>query len=285
MRMVIELDRLTKRYGPLTALDSLSLTIPPGETLGLLGPNGAGKTTTIRLLAGLAQPDGGTVRVGGLDPWTSPEAVRRQMGVLPDGAALYDRLTVIQNLRLFAGLYGVPGARVGEALTAMGIGDLGGRRVGALSKGQRQRVALARAMLHRPAVLVLDEPTAGLDPAATAAFHELIRSLKAQGVTIVLASHDKAEVDALCDRVAILDRGRLMACDVPARLKAAHGRRELAAAVCGSGGVQTLTWELNDPRWVDALAGYQRAGALLSVQTREASLAEVFIYLTGRELR
>lgn len=256
---MIKIDRLTKRYGPVTAIDGLSLTIEPGETVGLLGPNGAGKTTTIRLMAGLAAPDGGTVRVGSIDPWASPDDVRRSMGVLPDGAALYDRLTVEQNLQFFASMYSLPPTRV---------------------------VALARAILHRPALLVLDEPTAGLDPAAAASFHDLVRALKAEGVTVVLSSHDMAEVDGLCDQVAVLDRGRLMACDAPARLKATYGRHVVTATVAHEDGAapRLFEWEIGDPTWPGALDRYRAEGLLLSVHTREASLAEVFIHLTGREL-
>jgi ABC-2 type transport system ATP-binding protein len=281
---MITMDRLTKRYGTLTALDSLSLTIEAGETVGLLGPNGAGKTTTLRLLAGLAQPSEGRVAVEGLDPWASPDAVRRRMGVLPDGAALYDRLTVAQNLALFAGLFGLSQATVTHAMEATGVADLAHRRVGALSRGQRQRVALARAILHNPAILVLDEPTAGLDPTAADSFHQLIRRLQAAGTTVILSSHDMAEVDALCHRVAVLDRGRLMAFDTPASLKSRYGRRLMTATVATEAGDQLLEWAMEDPAWVEALDRHRRAGSLLAVHTKEASLAEVFIHLTGREL-
>jgi len=163
---MIETTALTRRYGHLTALDSLDLKIEPGETFGLLGPNGAGKTTASRLLAGLAGPTSGTVRVGGHDPWAQPDAVGRSMGVLLDGAALYVRLTVEENLNLFAALNGLPRSAVCAAMEGTSVSDLARRPAGKLSKGQRQRVALARAILHAPALLLLDEPTSGLDPAA-----------------------------------------------------------------------------------------------------------------------
>ncbi len=220
---MIELMNLTKRYGPVTALDSLSLSIREGETFGLLGPNGAGKTTTLRLLAGLTQATSGSARVLGKDPWASPVEVRRALGVLPDGAGIYERLTVRQNLRLFAGLFAAAPERIEEVMALTGILDLKGRLAGKLSKGQRQRLALARAILHSPSILVLDEPTAGLDPIATAQFHDLLRRLSRQGTTIILSSHDMAEVEALCDRVAVLSRGQLMGCDTVANLKAAFG--------------------------------------------------------------
>jgi heme ABC exporter ATP-binding subunit CcmA len=220
---MIEIRGLTKQYGPLTALRDLNLSVAPGECLGLLGPNGAGKTTTLRLLAGLARPTSGTVRVAGHDPWQEPEAVHRLIGLLPEGAALYERWTVAENLLLFAGLYGLPKARVEEALALVGAADLLHRRAGKLSKGQRQRVALARALLHNPRLLFLDEPTSGLDPVAAAHFHQLVRRLLQEGVTVILSSHDMLEVDQLCTRVAVLDRGELRACGEPAYLKAAFG--------------------------------------------------------------
>ncbi|MEW8978390.1 MAG: ABC transporter ATP-binding protein [Symbiobacterium sp.] len=220
---MIVLTGVTKCYGSVTALSDLSLEVRTGETFGLLGPNGAGKTTTLRLVAGLARPTRGRVRVAGLDPWQNGEAIRRQMGVVLEGGLLYDGLTVLENLVLFAGLFGVPRQAALDALEQMGVADLQHRLAGRLSKGQRQRVALARAILHRPRLLYLDEPTSGLDPAAAAELHALIRSLRSQGVTILLSSHDMAEVEALCDRVGLLREGRLVACDTPARLKETHG--------------------------------------------------------------
>jgi ABC-2 type transport system ATP-binding protein len=155
---------------------------------------------------------------------------------LLDGCARYDRLTARENLELFAGLVGIDRSRVGEVMERTGIRDLARRPAGKLSRGQRQRLALARAVLHAPALLFLDEPTSGLDPSAAAALHALLRQLHDEGVTIVLSSHDMAEVDLLCSRVAILDRGSLMACDSPTHLKAAYRRREIRATVQTAGG-------------------------------------------------
>jgi len=281
---VIRLTQVTKRYGKATALDGVDLCVAPGETFGLLGPNGAGKTTTLRLLAGMAVPSSGQVRVMEVDPWDSPDQVRSQMGVLPDGTGLYERLSVLENLRLFAGLHGVGPERIERAVAATGLTGLTGRRVGSLSRGEKQRLALARALLHEPRLIILDEPTNGLDPAATLAFHDLLRDLKARGRTVVIASHDMAEVDALCDRVAILDRGRLVACDSPAALKARWGQRTVRVTFAGSAAAQTAEWPLGDAAWVQAVARRQAEGSLLAVHTREATLAEVFLHTTGREL-
>jgi len=281
---VIRLIQVTKRYGTTTALDGVDLHVAPGETLGLLGPNGAGKTTTLRLLAGMAAPTSGRVQVMGVDPWEHPERVRAQIGVVPDQGGLFDRLTVGENLRLFAALHGVRPAEVKEASAAAGLEGLAGRPVRGLSRGERQRVALARALLHQPRLLVLDEPTAGLDPAATLSFHQLLRGLKARGRTVVIASHDMAEVEALCDRVAILDRGRLVACDSPAALKSRYGRRTVRVTFASGAAAETAEWPLEDAAWVEAVTRRQAEGSLLAVDTHEASLAEVFLHTTGREL-
>lgn len=281
---VIRLNQVTKRYGMVTALDGVHLHVDPGETFGLLGSNGAGKTTTLRLLAGMAEPSSGQVRVMGVDPWEDPGQARSQMGVLPEGTGLYERLSALDNLRLFAGLHGVGPERIERAVAAAGLVGWTGRRVGSLSKGERQRVGLARALLHDPRLLILDEPTAGLDPAATQAFHDVLRELKARGRTVVIASHDMAEVDALCDRVAILDRGRLVACGTPAALKARHGRRTARVTFAAGAAAETAEWPLDDAAWVETVARRQAEGSLLAVHTHEASLAEVFMHTTGREL-
>lgn len=220
---MIELTDVTKRYGSVTALTNVNLKVNQGEVFGLLGPNGAGKSTTLRLVAGLAQPTRGLVRVAGLDPWQEGQSIRRQVGVMMDGAVLYDGLTVRENLLLFAGLYGLGAQPAEAALEQMGVANLQQRMASQLSKGQRQRVALARSILHQPRLLFLDEPTSGLDPVASAELHDHIRRLCAQGVTILLSSHDMAEVDELCSRVCLLDRGRMLACETPAALKRSHG--------------------------------------------------------------
>ena len=282
---MLETKRLTKRYGALTALDQLELQIEPGEIFGLLGPNGAGKTTTLRLMAGLTEATEGTVRVGGQDPWEEPETVRTLMGVLLDGTGLYERLTVRENLSLFASLYGMPATAVDEAMAATGVTDQAKKPAKTLSKGQRQRVALARAMLHQPKLLFLDEPTSGLDPTAATAFHGLLLNLRQRGVTVVLSSHDMAEVDLLCDRVAILDHGRMVACDTPASLKSAYGRRSVTATVQTASGQQELVWGLDDSNSVDRFAECHRLGRILSLRSTEATLAEVFVHLTGRDLQ
>jgi len=218
---VIRTENLTKRYDGALALEGLTLEIHEGELLALLGPNGAGKTTTLRLLLGLIAPTSGRIWIAG-EPMT-PEAhpLRRRIGYLPEAPGFWERLPAWKNLELYARLYGVPAprARAMELLERFGLADRARDPVAAFSKGMRQRLALARALLHDPPILLLDEPTAGLDPEAAREVRELLQSLKAQGRTILLCTHHLEEAEQLGDRVAIL-RTRLLALDAPDRLRA-----------------------------------------------------------------
>jgi len=216
METVLETEQLTRRFGPLTAVDGLTLQVRQGEVFGLLGPNGAGKTTTVRLLNGVLAPSTGRVRVLGLDPARQGTALRLQTGVLTETPSLYERLSARENLSIFGALYGVEqpglGQRVDELLAFFGLSARAGDRVGGFSKGMLQRLALARALLHRPALLFLDEPTAALDPEAARQVTDLIGELSRQeGRTVLLCTHNLAEAQQLCDRVGVLAHGRLLA--------------------------------------------------------------------------
>jgi len=216
MNAIITVTNLRRTFGERAALDGLSFEVHPGEVFGLLGPNGAGKTTTVRLLNGLLPPSGGSVRVFGLDPGTQGDEVRRQTGVLTETPALYERLSAHQNLRFFGTLAGVAeselDSRVDELL---GFFELSGRaddKVETFSKGMKQRLALARALIHRPPLLFLDEPTAGLDPEAAQQVDDLIEDLgRRNGQSVVLCTHNLTEAQRLCDRVAVLNQGQALA--------------------------------------------------------------------------
>ena len=214
MTAVIEAVGLIKRYGPVVAVDDLNLTIPSGEVYGLLGPNGSGKTTTILMLLGLTEPTAGQVRVLGNDPSRNPLAVKRQVGYLPDSVGFYDELSARENLRYTAQLNGFARddaeTRIDEVLPRMGLRDGATRRVGAYSRGMRQRLGLADVLLKRPQVAILDEPTMGLDPEGALEFLDMIRGLKADGITVLLASHLLHQVQAVCDRVGLFHQGRIV---------------------------------------------------------------------------
>jgi len=220
---VIVAQGLTRRFGALTALDSLDLVVPAGEVLGFLGHNGAGKTTTVRLLNGVLTASAGAARVLGLDPAVDGVTLRRRTGVLTETPSLDDRLTAREQLLIYADFYDVPAdqatARVNELLAIFDLTDRGDDRVAGYSKGMRQRLALVRALLHKPELLFLDEPTSGLDPVSTRQVHALIREQSRSGDhTVFLCTHNLEEAQRLCHRVAVLEQGRLVAIGTPAEL-------------------------------------------------------------------
>ncbi|MEJ5358739.1 MAG: ABC transporter ATP-binding protein [Desulfobacterales bacterium] len=223
MAEAVAVKGLTKRFGGFTAVDGIDLTVGQGEIFGFLGPNGAGKSTTIRMLCGILRPSGGSGRVAGLDLFRDAERIKQRIGYMSQQFSLYDDLTPQENLRLFLGIYRVAPAlwaeRIAEAAAAVGLGSDLHRVVRGLPPGVRQRLALACALLHRPTLLFLDEPTAGVDPLARRAFWASIRGLSAQGVSVFVSTHHLEEADH-CGRVALIHAGRIVACGPPRRLVA-----------------------------------------------------------------
>jgi len=231
---MIRTENLTRRYDRVLALEGLTFEVHKGELLALLGPNGAGKTTTLRLLLGLISPTSGRVWIAGELMTPESHRLRRQIGYLPETPGFWERLPAWKNLEIYARLYGVPAARARAMalLEQFGLADRARDPVATFSKGMRQRLALARALIHDPPILLLDEPTAGLDPEAALEVRELLRSLKGQGRTILLSTHDLEEAERLGDRVAIL-RTRLLALDTPDRLRAQRFGTMVAIEVDG----------------------------------------------------
>jgi len=211
--IVIEARGLTKRYGGVAAVDNVSFTVGRGEIFGLLGPNGAGKTTTILMMLGLTDVTAGSVSVLGHDPAREPLQVKRRVGYLPDAVGFYDHMTARDNLRYTAALIGIEPAecdnKIAAALERVGLADVGQKRVGAFSRGMRQRLGLAEILMKEVSIAILDEPTSGLDPQATAELLETIRSLKHDGVAVLLSSHLLERVQSVCDRVALFNVGRI----------------------------------------------------------------------------
>jgi len=219
----IEAHHLTRRFGDLTAVDDLSLTVDTGEIFGFLGPNGAGKTTTIRLMTGVLTPDEGTVRIAGIDMITDPLLAKRCMGIIPENSAVYGDLSALQNLSLAGKLYGLStvdrNIRARSLLADLGLADRANEKVRTFSKGMKQRVSIGCAVIHEPAVLFLDEPTSGLDVQSRRLVIEMIRRMHDQGSTIFLTTHNIEEANALCTRIGIINRGVLVATDRPEVLK------------------------------------------------------------------
>jgi ABC-2 type transport system ATP-binding protein len=305
--VAIEVSHLTKVFGGRTAVSDVSFSVAGGEVFGFLGPNGAGKTTTVRTLATLLAPSSGSAVVAGiaLSPENGP-AIRSRISMMPESPGLYLRLTALENLQCFAGLYELSDVRgrIKSALRAVNLEDRASDLCGSLSKGLRQRVALARALLSDPAVLFLDEPTSGLDPVATREVHDLIASLRERGVTIFLTTHRLEEAERLCDRVAILNttlrligrpdelRQQLFRRSVDVRLRAPLDDPEAVfGAVPGVEG-----WEqapsgyrltVPDPdRAAPALArALVRAGAgILSIAESRHSLEDVYLELIDEDV-
>jgi ABC-2 type transport system ATP-binding protein len=225
---MIEAHGLRREFGDRVAVDDVSLCVPDGSIVALLGPNGAGKTTTVRLLSGLLSPTAGQATVAGFDVRSNPAAVRARIGLVTDSPGLYDQMTPDAYLDFFGKIYGVAAdlrrRRIDELLAMFELRDVHRRRMAGFSRGMQQKVALARALLHDPAVVFLDEPTAGLDPMAARAVRSLIVRLKHASRSIVLCTHDLDEAERLADMVVILRRGRIVAADAPAALRAGAAR-------------------------------------------------------------
>jgi ABC-2 type transport system ATP-binding protein len=297
---VVRATQLTRTFGARVAVSQLSLTLAAGELVALLGPNGAGKTTTLRMLAGLIQPSHGEVWLQGrhLTP-ASADSLRQHIGLLTEAPGLWDRLTVRLNLLTYARLYGLPRPHdaVQRALALVGLGDRARDAAGTLSKGLRQRVALARALLHDPPIVLLDEPTAGLDPASARQVRDLIADLRRQGRTLLVSTHNLHEAEQLADRIAVL-KTSLLALDTPAALRQTiSGTRveidvdgpadrwvaalpsPLSSAAAGS----TLSLSVAaDSQVPDVVAALVQAGARIQrVDPRARTLEEVYLSLVG----
>jgi len=220
---MIDVENLTKRYGDFTAVEDLSFRVEKGEVVGFLGPNGAGKTTTMRILTGFLPATSGAVKISGYDIFSDPMSVKKRIGYLPEHPPVYTEMTVEGYLKYVAKIRGVPRKKRSEALQRVvnrcGLSDVRGQIIDKLSKGYRQRVGLAQAMIHDPEVLILDEPTIGLDPKQIIEIRELIRSL-AGSHTIILSTHILPEVTMICQRVLIIDRGKIVADDTLQNLTA-----------------------------------------------------------------
>ncbi len=277
---VIRLEELTIRYGTFTAVDRLSLEIRPGELFGLLGPNGAGKSSTLRVLIGQRRPSGGRVTVADHDVVRDWATIKTLFGYVPDRENHFEEFTGRRNLQIFAGLYNVPPKRVEECLDMVELSEAANLPVAGYSLGMRRKLLLARALVHKPAVLYLDEPTANLDVHSAAVVRRILRDWVSEGNTVLLTTHNMQEVEEICDRVAILCRGRLIALDTPLALRLAHSRRE-ADVILADG--TRLVFDLQRADDCDRLAEEVAAGKVVSLRTRDFNFHEAFLKLTGTE--
>ena len=309
---MLEVQGLSKSYYGTPAVDDVSFRVETGEILGFLGPNGAGKTTTMRMITGFLPPTAGRILLADVDVTQRPLAAKRELGYLPETLALYPEMRVREYVGFRAELCGVPGrekkARVEEAIQKCFVDDVATTPIGNLSKGYRQRVGLAGALVHRPRVLVLDEPTVGLDPRQIVKVRDLIRDLR-KDHTILLSTHILPEVEVLCDRVLIIDRGRIVASGTPETLRHEMSQTPSVTVVLkgevpgadtvlralpgvshvariGAGGETRVTLageagsDLREPVFREVLA---RGWTLLELTPRQASLEDVFVRLVSRD--
>jgi ABC-2 type transport system ATP-binding protein len=307
---MIEVAHLYKRFGAIEAVRGVSFRVAPGEIFGLLGPNGAGKSTIISMLCGLVAPDAGSARLDGIDVAAKPTSARRVLGVVPQEPALYTDLSARENLAFFGRLYGLRGAdlraRVEDVLARVSLADRAGDVVSHYSGGMVRRLNIAAGLLHRPKAVLMDEPTVGLDPQTRAAILELVRHIARAGAAVVYTTHYLDEAEHLCDRIAIVDQGAILAEGTLAELRRAAGEREIVAlrgsfrpdAVPASLGalphVQVIkvserellcSMDSAERQLSSLLAMVAPLGDVREVAIRQPSLENLFIKLTGRELR
>ncbi len=311
MGSIVQVTDLVKRFGDFTAVDGVSFEIEEGEVFGLLGPNGAGKTTTISMISCLLDPDGGDVTVSGHAVRTAATAVKRELGVVPQEIALYPTLSAAENLAFWARMYGLSGAAlkdaVSEALILAGLEDRSKERVEKYSGGMKRRINIAAGILHRPRVLLMDEPTVGIDPQSRNHILQTVKDLNRRSMTVLYTSHYMEEVEFLCDRIAIMDHGKIIAMGT---------LNELRAVVGGMDVVDVKVEHVSDQvlERVRAIAGVERvdrtdealqvltpgSGSILgklvatlesegshvtSIAVTEPNLESVFLHLTGKSLR
>ncbi|MER5260622.1 ABC transporter ATP-binding protein [Actinosynnema sp. NPDC002837] len=290
---------IRKSYGELKAVDGVSFTVAEGEFFGILGPNGAGKTTTLEIVEGLRKPDGGQVTLLGEQPWPRNPKLLPRIGVQLQASSFFEKLTAREQLQTFGSLYGVSRRKADEMLELVGLTDKADVQENKLSGGQRQRLSIACALVHDPDLVFLDEPTAALDPQARRNLWDVLRAIQARGKTIVYTTHYLDEAEILCDRVAIMDRGRILAMDAPATLvrgldapthvvlQKGSLTREAARGITGVDDAHedevSLTISTRKPAPV--LSALAERGTLDGLQVRTATLEDVFLDLTGREYR
>jgi ABC-2 type transport system ATP-binding protein len=309
---ILEIQNLAKNFGSLRAVDGLSFSLYPGECLGLLGPNGAGKTTTLSLITGIVTPDAGAVLIEGRRIESDIDPIKRSIGVVPQDLALYEELSALDNLKFFGALYSLNGTELGrsidEALSLVGLADRAKDKVKTFSGGMKRRLNIAAALLHDPQLLLLDEPTVGVDPQSRHAIFENIAALRARGKTVLYTTHYMEEVERLCDRIVIMDHGRVIADDTIETLKrrmakgcrlrlelADTGAASLQSELRSVAGVQSVGMEANRltiglddlTQRMPAVLGLlsQRGQTIMHVESERPDLESIFLTLTGNKLR
>ena len=286
---IVDVERLVKRFGEAAAVDGVSFSIAEGSIFGLLGPNGAGKTTIISMISCLLAPDEGDVLVDGHSVRTDSSAVRRVLGVVPQEIALYPTLTAAENLRFWGRMYRLGGRALSDAiaygLKMAGLEDQANKRIETVSGGMKRRINIAAGILHRPRVLLMDEPTVGIDPQSRNHILDTVRELNRAGMTVLYTSHYMEEVEALCDRIAIVDHGHVIAQGSLDELRALVGDEDRLQIELGDQACELFAPDAAAVRGGIVQAIAQAGATVRSVQVVEPNLESVFLHLTGRALR
>jgi ABC-2 type transport system ATP-binding protein len=278
----IDVHNLSKHYGSVRAVDDISFTVQQGEIFGLLGHNGAGKTTTIRMMTGRAKPTNGTVRIAGYDAVTQLDQVKPLINLVFEDQNLYERMSGLDNLRFFARLYGVPSSRVDALLDRVALDpEARKRKVKTYSSGMKQRLLIARALINDPQILFLDEPTRGLDPSSARELRQIVREMSEQGTTVVLCTHYMEEADELCNRVAFMSSGKIVAMDSPRELKLMYGTPSARLLLKDRSEIVVDLASPEDARKVERLMA---DGEVLTIHYQEGTLEDVFVNVAGRPL-
>ncbi|MFW6074255.1 MAG: ATP-binding cassette domain-containing protein [Chloroflexota bacterium] len=278
---MILVEDLHKHYGPIRAVDGIDFAVAEGEIFGLLGHNGAGKTTTIRMLTGRTRPTSGQAAVAGYDVISQLDQMKPLINLVFEEPNLYERLTGRENLDFFSRLYGANRSRTGELLEMVGLSEAGDRKVKTYSSGMQQRLLIARALINQPRVLFLDEPTRGLDPTSAREIRDLLAEMSHRDTTLFLTTHYMEEADQLCDRVAFLSDGQIVALDTPRELKLQYGTRSALVVLTSR---EEHTIQFDDPQGAQQLESWMQNGEVLSIHSQEGTLEDVFIELAGRAL-
>lgn len=281
MANAIEVAGLSRTFNSRRAVDDISFTVETGEIFGFLGHNGAGKTTSIRMLTGQLRPTSGHARVAGCDIITEPQRLKPLIGVVSENQNLYERMSARDNLAFAARLYGTDQKRIDEALDQVGLLDRAEDNVQQYSNGMKQRLLIARSLLHRPQIIFLDEPTKGLDPIVGRDIRRLVQELSREGITVFLTTHYMEEADQLCNRVAFISAGRIVALGTPDNLKVAHGEKSLQVRLNDG---QCLSIPLDGHDSAEKVKQLVTSGQIRTLHSAEATLEEVFIQMTGRKL-
>ena len=281
MGKAIEIKEIRKSFGEKKVLDGISLNIEKGEIFGLLAPSGAGKTTLIKILTGQLEADNGNAIVNGINSRNLTGRECRKFGIMMDNFGLYERLSCFDNLKIFAGIYGIDKSRIHEVLEAVGLSDSAPKAASELSKGMSSRLRLARVLLHNPDILFLDEPTSGLDPATAEEIQDLILAEKANGRTIFLTTHNMTEAEKLCDNIALLDGGKIVEQGNPRVICRRYNHKKMLQIHLKSGEDMEIP---HDEKSAEIVANLLKNGSAETIHTSEPTLEAVFMELTGKEL-